>query len=139
MGAGGNIAEGSDHEETWYIDSGATRHMTFNKNALIDVRHFSPEEQSEVYLGDDSTVTAVGEGKVRLATNGPDGRHITLQNVVYVPGSAKNLLSVSSIIQKNNAEVLFDKDKNVLLSKIMKNIQLGIVLMADYIKLVFQI
>ena len=100
--------------DQWYIDSAATRHMTFNKDALLDFRYFSPEEQSDVYLGDDSAVSAVGEGKIRLPVNGPNGKHIALENVAYVPGLAKNLLSVSTITRKNNAEVRFDKYKCVV-------------------------
>ena len=101
-------------DDVWYIDSAATRHMTYNKELLMDFRYFSPDEQSDVYLGDDSKVSAVGEGKLRLATDGPDGKHIALENVAYVPGLAKNLLSVSMIIQKNNAEIRFDKEKCVV-------------------------
>ena len=80
----------------WYIDSAATRHMTFDKSILIDFKLFteSERENSKVRLGNDYVIPAIGEGKVRLATTyDRNGQHLALEKVAYVPQPTKNLLS----------------------------------------------
>ena len=102
-------------KQEWYIDSAATRHMTYDKSILIDFRWFSEEEKlmSKVKLGNDYIIPAVGEGKVRLATSSDEnGQFLALQKVAYVPRLTKNLLSVS-MMTDNGAEVRFDKEKCV--------------------------
>ena len=34
----------------WYIDSGATKHMTFEKDLIVDFMKY--EQPSKIYLGD---------------------------------------------------------------------------------------
>ena len=48
----------------WIIDSGASRHMTFEKNVLKLYKEFKASEP--VGLGDDHNIEALGVGKVRL-------------------------------------------------------------------------
>ena len=102
--------------DCWYIDSAATRHMTYDRDILMDFRPFSEEEKknSKVKLGNDYVIPAVGEGKVRLATspNG-DGQHLALEKVTLVPRLTKNLLSVAAMTE-NGAEVRFDAEKCVV-------------------------
>ena len=100
----------------WYIDSAATRHMTYEKDNLMDFRLYSPEEKakSKVHLGDNSVISAVGEGKVRLATGSNENcTYLALQSVAYVPELTKNLLSVPAMANMG-AEVRFNKDKCVV-------------------------
>ena len=48
----------------WFIDSGATKHMTFRRDLITDyVQYKTP---SKIYLGDNTVIKAYGEGKVRL-------------------------------------------------------------------------
>ena len=79
----------------------------------MDFRLLTDEEKekSKVFLGDDSIISAVGEGKVRLATE--SGKFLALKKVAYVPELTKNLLSVPAMPQME-AEVRFDKDKCVV-------------------------
>ena len=48
----------------WYVDSGATRHMTFQKNLLLGFVEFN--KPSRIYLGDNRVISATGEGKVKI-------------------------------------------------------------------------
>ena len=49
----------------------------------------------KVYLASDSTLEIVGRGRVRIQF--PDGRVKGINNVMHIPGLARNLLSVSML------------------------------------------
>ena len=96
----------------WYIDSGATKHMTFEKDLIVDFYEY--EQPSKIYLGDNRAIEAFGEGKVNLSCY--DESHavaLTLNKVLYVPNLSKNLLSVPAMTQMG-ADVLFDEGKCII-------------------------
>ena len=96
----------------WYIDSGATKHMTFEKDLIVDFMKY--EQPSKIYLGDNRVIEAYGQGKVRLSCyDESDAVQLTLNKVLYVPDLSKNLLSVSAMTQMG-AEVLFNDGKCVI-------------------------
>jgi hypothetical protein len=98
-----------DTSKLWYIDSGATKHMTSNKNLIVNYVQYP--QPSEIFLGDDIVIKAFAEGKVSLEFyDGSNVLTVGLHNVLYVPEIAKNLVSVSAMTQKG-AEVLFENDK----------------------------
>ena len=93
----------------WFIDSGATKHMTCNSSLLFDFKQY--DHPLKIYLGESSVVLAEGEGKVPLPTY--DGLHdnfLALHNLLFVPKLTKNLLSVPAMAQMG-AEICFDKEK----------------------------
>ena len=93
----------------WFIDSGATKHMTYEKDLIKDYIEYS--QPTEIFLGDDTAIMALGEGKVTLEFyDGSTVLTMGLYNVLYVPEISKNLLSVPAMTQKG-AEVLFESDK----------------------------
>ena len=67
-------------------------------------------DNPQVFPGDNTVISATGEGTVRLPTH--DDVYIALNRVLFVPKLAKNLLSVHAMT-KMGAEVTFDK-RNVL-------------------------
>ena len=106
----------------WFIDSGATKHMTNNRSLLFDYQQY--EYPVNIYLRDSSVVLAEGEGKVRLPTcDGSDDNFLALHNVLFVPNLTKNLLSVSAMAQMG-AEICFDKEKCTVI-KNGRNIVIG--------------
>ena len=101
-----------DLNNGWYVDSGATRHMTFQKNLLLDFVEFN--KLSRIYLGDDRVISATGEGKVKIpCIDGANKIVLTLEKVLFVPELTKNLLSVSSIA-KNGGVVKFDEQRCIV-------------------------
>ena len=48
--------------DQWFIDSGATKHMTFQRHIMTDYKKY--EKPSKIYLGDNRVIEAYGEGKV---------------------------------------------------------------------------
>lgn len=81
------VKRSSDITQEWYLDSGASDHITGNLNALKNVVSIKPFPMK---LGDDSesTVTAKGSAKLRLAT----GTVLDLSEVLYCEGFGENSL-----------------------------------------------
>ncbi|XP_077230201.1 uncharacterized protein LOC143863422 [Tasmannia lanceolata] len=105
-------------DETWYLDSGCSNHMTGNKCVFVNLDESLP---SEVRTGDDKWLSVRGSGDILVQTkNGI--KHIS--NVFYVPGLKHNLLSVGQLLMKGHdvhfkEDVCEIKDKNhVLIAKV---------------------
>ena len=92
----------------WIIDSGATQHMTFEQDALVDYVEF--KQPSIVNLGDNRSILAYGKGTYRIKAVVDDHiQNISLRDVLYLPDLDKNLLSVRAMI-KLGAVVSFEDD-----------------------------
>ena len=79
----------------WFIDSGATKHMTFDRSIMINFIKY--EHTLNIYLGDSTVVLAQGEGKVRLPTcYGSDDVFLALHKVLFVPKLTDKERSVST-------------------------------------------
>ena len=89
-------------DDNWIIDSGASRHMTFQRNVLRDYKELDNPES--VQLGDGRTVSALGAGKVKVLSQLVRGRKITgwMTDVFYVPQLTSNLFSVHAAALKGN-------------------------------------
>ena len=77
---------------SWYIDSGASAHMSNNRSVFTSFQQISPVK---VELGNRSTVTAIGKGSVQMRLQVDD--RITkclFQNVLYIPNLGFQLISV---------------------------------------------
>ena len=85
-----------DHSTAWYLDSGASNHVTGNRKLLVDVK---PAEQHRVVHtagGQSLPVKGVGSVVIQL----PNGEIKTIGNILYVPGLTKKLFSVGSITDR---------------------------------------
>jgi hypothetical protein len=89
------------HSSVWYIDNGASCHMTGVREHLTDLTQIG---DLEVVLGDDRVVKAVGSGTVSFQRESLPP--MLLREVLYVPGLKKNLILVSAI-EERGYEVLF--------------------------------
>jgi hypothetical protein len=86
----------------WYIDSGASRHMTGVRSQFSELTERTLE--TDVVLGDDRTVSAAGVGTVIFQRESLPP--LKLCDVLYVPGLTWNLVSVSTI-KDRGYEVVF--------------------------------
>ena len=74
-----------------FFDTGATHHLTNNKNLL---HNYCPLPQAlQVTFGDHGTKVAIGKGEVHLSLN--KSKTVSIPNVYYVPSVMRNLISVS--------------------------------------------
>ena len=88
-------------QDTWLVDSGASTHMTGYKEVLLDFRKKSCSTQVE--LGDDVRYEVNGVGSISLQLE--FGSTLHLEEVLYVPGLKKNLISVSVLENKGYSVV----------------------------------
>ena len=85
----------------WIIDSGATSHMTWDKDLLENYKAFSSPE--DVRLGDSHILKAYGIGTVRINTRlGNKSFNCTLGETLFVPKLAVNLFSGHAADSKGN-------------------------------------
>ncbi|MCO5591850.1 hypothetical protein L7F22_045843 [Adiantum nelumboides] len=93
------------NDHTWYLDTGATHNVTGDSSWLHD---YKPIQLSmEVRLGDDGAYMAEGMGTVYLKL--PTGDVTKITGVYYIPGLAKNLLSVSEVTKSGTSIEFFHK------------------------------
>ena len=80
------------NSDKWFVDSGCSNHMTFNKSALAS---YTPALTSSVELGNSNTVKVAGIGskEIPIMVNGIRVRCM-LKNVLDVPELGYQLLSV---------------------------------------------
>jgi hypothetical protein len=101
----GSVSPG---EDTWLINSGASKHMIGQRDILscLSEKKFS----QKVTLGDDYQYPIKGVGESNYKIN--SGTPMKMKDVLYVPGLKKNLLSISALEKKGfivafiNGEVL---------------------------------
>ncbi|GJX19041.1 putative reverse transcriptase domain-containing protein [Tanacetum coccineum] len=99
----------NDDEVAWWVDSGATSHV------CKDLRWFqvckSIEDGSFVKMGNVATEPIKGIGRVLLTFT--SGKTLCLDNVLYVPGIRKNLVS-EIVLNKCGYKQVLESDKYIL-------------------------
>lgn len=105
----------------WYVDSGASAHMSANKEWIRNA-NFTPC-LSEITIANNMKVPVLCSGSVQISTN--CNYDIIVKDVLCVPSLTTNLLSVSELI-KNGNKVVFEENqcyirnnKNVLVATAM--------------------
>jgi len=79
---------------SWYVDSGATRHMCHEFDAFINYKKYGNKQL--VYLGDDSTsyeIESYSDVNIRLM----NGMEKLIPDVLHVLGLAKSLFSTKQL------------------------------------------
>jgi len=73
--------------DTWIIDSGASSHLSKDRDGFSDFREVSGKL---IRIGDDSSLSASGVGTISLPTsaNGEERAPVHLRNAMHVPGLA---------------------------------------------------
>ncbi|XP_052620939.1 uncharacterized protein LOC128127406 [Lactuca sativa] len=103
---------GEPNDDTWYIDSGCSKHMTGNRNYLRD---FKPiQTNQDVTFGNNMKAKIKGYGNI---TNG----NFTIKKVAFVDDLKHNLISVSQLCD-NNLEVLFTKQRSLIMDAKTKDV-----------------
>ena len=90
---------------SWLVDSGVSRHMTYNRGALTSYR--KKKFTTQVELGDDSTYKIEGVGSTSLQLD--LGTVLHIDDVLYVLGLKKNLLPVVGLEDKGYRVLFMDK------------------------------
>jgi hypothetical protein len=88
-------------DEQWYMDTGATSHMTANKGNLTSYSNIS----NHITVGSGHNIPVIGRGNA-LLTNSHNP--LTLNNVLHAPKLIKNLIFVRKFTIDNEVTVEFD-------------------------------
>lgn len=109
------IASTHSLEDPWYIDSGASVHMTKHRNLL------QQEEEpliKTIKVANDKLLSVHSTGQLTLDVCNDKNQYnkILFQNVLYVPELTTNLLSVSQIIKKGG-QVKFNRKGCLIFNK----------------------
>lgn len=87
------------HSVKWYLDSGATSHMTYNKSIFTQISNI---ENTEVKMADGNFIKVIGVGTVRVKIINKNClyEYINVSNVLLVPEITENLFSISAFEKK---------------------------------------
>jgi hypothetical protein len=78
--------------DDWFLNSGASAHVTGNRDLLTDVR-----------TGPNSTITTAAEKSLPIVGQGQAYlNNKAVQRVLYVPGMCKNLISVGKFADQGH-------------------------------------
>ncbi|GKA98354.1 hypothetical protein Tco_0826291 [Tanacetum coccineum] len=83
---------GNDEMTELVMDSGGSYHMTHRRDFLYEFEVF---DGGSVQLGDNRTCTIKGKGKVKIQFH--DGSSFILEDVRYVPGLRRSLISLGTL------------------------------------------
>lgn len=100
------VSIGNEHE--WYLDSGASAHMSPYKNILNG--YSDSDNIKSITTANNEKINVCGSGCAMVNINDND---VKINNVLYVPKLCANLLSVKKIVENNN-KITFDKNKCVI-------------------------
>lgn len=99
----------SASEGEWFLDSGASDHMTNRRDWFINYKEL--DSPIAVRMGNGVCIYAVGKGDINiLSFDNFTWLEKHLENVLYVPDIHLNLFSQSTVLDKN-LELVSDKQK----------------------------
>ncbi|GAB1862403.1 hypothetical protein CAJAP_03482 [Camponotus japonicus] len=93
------VKSGNCSGRTWYIDSGATSHMSNDKN-FFETLNTCTNENITLANGDSAEVQGIGDGYLTCEDEKGKQNAIKVKEVLYVPTLEENLLSVRKLTQK---------------------------------------
>ena len=96
----------------WFLDSGASFHMTGDRDLFTDLDE--KDLGVHIEMGDDGRYSATGIGTISFERE--SGKPFVLKEVMHVPGLKKNLISVATLEGKGY-DVVFSEGKDFLRSK----------------------
>ena len=79
------VQSGSNEDDVWIADSGASCHMMHNRTRMYNVRPPPPGRET-ITIGDRRRIRAEHIGNVDVIFHGKADQRITFIDVAYVPG-----------------------------------------------------
>ena len=105
-----------DAENLWYLDNGASNHMSGNRSFFIKL---DETVTGKVRFGDDSRINIAGKGSIRFMFK--SGEKKVLHNVYFIPDLKSNIISLGQATEagcevrmKNDLLMLYDRAGQLL-------------------------
>ena len=95
-----NMVETPHQNTAWYLDSGATHHVSGDSNVFSSIR---PTNGAQVRSAGSQNHSVTGAGDVDIQVL--SGKIKSISYVLYTPGITKNLLSVGSLTDQRKTLV----------------------------------
>ena len=96
----------------WYLDSGASFHITGDKELFSDLEE--KDLHMHIEMGDDGWYNVTGIGTITFERE--SGNSFLLKNFMHVPGLKNNLVSVA-MLEDRHYDVFFNEGKAFLRHK----------------------
>ena len=90
----------SDRKEEWESDSSATFHMSHTRAGMSAYKKASPGTNVEIADGNILPVDGFGRIEVDLDQPGRTTKMVKMDDVAYVPGLSRNLLSTVKAVEQ---------------------------------------
>lgn len=99
-------------DEGWYLNSGATHHLTNSMENMQIREQFNGSDQLIIGNGQGLTITHIDDAFLTFKCSNIKHKHtkhssIELKDILLVPSITKNLLSISKLAADNNLSVKF--------------------------------
>ena len=103
-----------DRKEEWESDSGATFHMSHTRAGMSAYKKASPGTNVEITDGNILPVDGFGRIEVDLDQPGRTTKMVKMDDVAYVPGLFRNLLSTVIAVEQWGKPLIYYRNKAVL-------------------------
>ena len=103
-----------DRKEEWESDSGATFHMSHTRAEMSAYKKESPGTTVEIADGNILPVEGFGRIEVDLDEPGHTTRVVKMDDVAYVPGLSRNLLSSIKAVEQWGIPLIYYRNEAVL-------------------------
>ena len=80
------------NDKNWWIDSGASRHISRTKAGFVEFKEMKPRDQN-IYMGNKTFCDVLGAEKVKIPL--PTRKSIYLSDVFFAPTMRRSIISVS--------------------------------------------
>ncbi|XP_070028808.1 uncharacterized protein [Nicotiana sylvestris] len=87
----------------WFVDNGCSHHMSGERSAF---RELDETKRRQIWLGDNKEIHVEGEGTTAVQTS--QGKVKLIQNVLFAPSLAHNLLKVGQLLNSGFSVLLDD-------------------------------
>lgn len=96
-----NLATRTGNDTHWTMDTGASDHLTVNKDLL----NFYKKETNKIQTANGAEIISPGKGNIQFETTNDNG---LIKNVLYCPSLTQNLLSAGKLADQG-CTVIFNK------------------------------